>query len=233
MTEDVQSRPALARAPRRAGVRVLALDRLAETSFELRLERGGIEFTSGQLINIHGRTEFEDRSYTVCSGERDPHLAILFKLVPGGILTPQLAALTPGDLVTISGPYGEFVVRDPTRPLVFFATGTGVAPCRSYIRTHAGLAVTLVHGARTEAELYYRDEWAGTAYHPCLTRESHAGMFAGRVTDFARANAFPEDAHYYLCGANEMIYEMQEILSQRGIERERVFTEAYYYRSDD
>lgn len=222
------------KTPRLWTSRVAALHRLSETGYELLIERDGLRFQPGQLINLHGRNHLEDRSYTVCSGVDDEHLTVLFRLIPEGILTPQLAALRAGDPVNVSGPYGEFTVRDPARPIYFFATGTGVAPCRAYHRSFAGLNLTLVHGVRTASDLFYRDEFRDIAYQPCLTAEPGAPeVFHGRVTDFARTCTFPVESHFYLCGANEMIYEMQEILAQRGAPPDHVFTEAYYYRADD
>jgi ferredoxin/flavodoxin---NADP+ reductase len=214
--------------------RVVALNRLCATGYELLLERSGIQFTAGQLINLHGRDHFEDRSYTVCSGEQDEHLTVLFRHVPEGVLTPQLIQLKPGDLINISGPYGEFTLRDRERPVIFFATGTGVAPCRAYLRSFSGLNLTLYHGVRFAEDLYYRQEFQSVVYHPCVSRAStRPGIFPGRVTDLARTSPFPPDSHFYLCGANEMIYEMQEVLHERGVPPDAIFTEAYYYRFDD
>lgn len=214
--------------------RVVALNRLSESGYELILERNALTFKPGQLINIHGRNHLENRSYTVCSGDGDDTLTVLFRFIPSGILTPQLVSLRTGDTATISGPYGEFVIRDPSRSIVFFATGTGIAPCRAYLRSHAPLNLTLIHGVRVEQDLFYRNEFAHISYTPCLTQQPGArDVFHGRVTEYARQHDFPENSHYYLCGANEMIYEMQEILEQRGVDRTGIFTEAYYYRSDD
>lgn len=219
---------------KRVPSRVVALNRLCATGYELLLERTGLTFTAGQLINLHGRDHFEDRSYTVCGGEQDEYLTVLFRHVPEGVLTPQLTQLKPGDIINISGPYGEFTLRDRARPVIFFATGTGVAPCRAYLRTHPELNLTLFHGVRFAEDLYYREEFKSIAYHPCVSREPPApGISNGRVTDLARATSFPPDSHFYLCGANEMIYEMQEILQERGVAPEAIFTEAYYYRFED
>jgi len=220
--------------PRQWVTRVAAVERLSSSGYALQLVRDGLVFRPGQLVNLHGRNHLEDRSYTICSGDRDEFLTILYRLIPTGILTPQLSALRAGDALTISGPYGEFVLRDPMRPLYFFATGTGVAPCRAYLRSYSGLDLTLVHGVRWEEDLFYREEFRAISYQPCLTADSGGeGVFSGRVTDYARGRSFPENGHFYLCGANEMIYEMQEILAERGVPKEHVFTEAYYYRADD
>lgn len=214
--------------------RVIAIRSLSQTGYELILERSGLTFTAGQLINLHGRHHLEDRSYTICSGERDEYLTILFRHIPSGVLTPQLVRLQPGDDMVISGPYGEFVLRDRSRPVMFFATGTGVAPARAYLRTFPDLHLTLFHGVRNPDDLFYRDEFPRIAYHPCVSRAAAAGgFFPGRVTELARQTEFAPDAHFYLCGANEMIYEMQEILESRGVPKTAIFTEAYYYRFDD
>lgn len=214
--------------------RVIAVRQLSQTGYEMLVERAGITFRAGQLVNIHGRDHFEDRSYTVCSGESDEHLTILFRYIPSGVLTPQLVDRQPGDTVRISGPYGEFTVRDRTRPLIFFATGTGVAPCRAFLRTYPDLPATLFHGVRYAEDLFYRDEFSRIAYRPCVSRATEAHQFTtGRITELARMVEFPPDSHFYLCGANEMIYEMQELLEERGVDKNCIFTEAYYYRFDD
>ncbi len=213
---------------RRWTARVLSHRPLSRTAFELVLSRDGVPFAAGQLLTIHGRELTEDRNYTIASGERDDFLTVLYRLIPGGILTPQLRALRAGDAVDVSAPCGEFVLRDRARPIVFVATGTGIAPCRAYARTHPDLDLTILHGVRTAEDLFYREEFAGRPYHPCLSAESGAG-FHGRVTDFSRTFDFPAGAHFYLCGANEMFYEMRDLLKERGIDPAALFTEAYYY----
>lgn len=218
--------------PVRATSRVLDLRRVSPTGYVLTLERAGIDFRAGQLVTVHGGCVLDDRSYTICSGERDDHLQILFRLIPAGRLTPRLAALAAGDPLDISGPYGEFTLRDPARPVHFIATGTGVAPCRAFLRTHAGLRLTLLHGVRCEEDLFFREEFAALDYHPCVSAGSRR-FFPGRVTACAAQRELPADAHYYLCGANEMFYEMREVLVARSVPAEQIFTEAYYYRGDE
>lgn len=223
--------PAL-QLPARITSRVIALRRLSATGRELTLERGGLPFRAGQLVTVHGPDELADRSYTICSGEQDDQLQILFRLIPHGRLTPRLDALRVGDHIELSGPLGEFTLRDPAAQIFFFATGTGVAPARSFLRSHPGLNLTLVHGVREEADLFYRGEFGGIDYRPCVSGGAPP-LFHGRVTGLAAAMDLPAGAHYYLCGANEMFYDMRDVLAARGVPPEHVFTEAYYYRADD
>lgn len=209
--------------------RVVSLKPLSSTAWELTFERCGLNARAGRLLTIHGSDSTEDRSYTIASGERDEHLQIIFRLMPSGRLTPQLARLKPGDEIFFSGPFGEFTVRDPQAPLVFIATGTGIAPCRAYLRTFDQLHLTMIHGVRVAEDLFYRDLFGKHRYFPCVTREAGTG-FHGRVTKFLEGFELPADAHYYLCGANEMIFDTQVLLKNRGVDLANVFTEAYYYR---
>jgi ferredoxin/flavodoxin---NADP+ reductase len=214
----------------RWSAQVVAHRRLSDTAYALELDRNDLSFEAGRLLTLHGRNVTEDRSYTIASGEQDATLTILYRLVPSGILTPQLVQLQPGDSIDVSGPYGQFVLRDPARPIVFIATGTGIAPCRAYLHTHPNLNLTLIHGVRTAADLFFRDEFSAATYVPCLSAEQTPDTFSGRVTDHIATRTLDPAAHYYLCGAFEMIYEMQDLLAAKGVPAEHIFNEGYYYR---
>ncbi len=210
--------------------RVVEQRQIAPDAYHLLIERRGLAFDAGRLVTLHGRDVTEDRSYTIASGERDEHLSILYRLIPSGVLTPQLVQLRTGDEVELSGPYGQFVVRDPSQPLCFIATGTGVAPCRAYARTYPNVDLTLVHGVRSADDLFFRAEFESFNYVPCLSKEEEAGCYSGRVTDWLERNPQGADVHYYLCGAYEMIYDVQDLLIAQGVPPEHIYTEGYYYR---
>jgi ferredoxin--NADP+ reductase len=210
--------------------RVVSLRAVGPSAYELTIERQGLAFSAGQCLTLHGAIPQHDRSYTIASGERDEHLQIVFRLIPTGKLTPKLAMLKPGDEIGFSGPFGEFTVRDAAAPIVFVATGTGVAPCLAYLRTRPDLNISLVHGARYGCDLYYRAFFEQRPYFPCVSREAVTGAFKGRVTDFWATREWPKDSHYYLCGSNEMIFDMQVLLQKKGVPEHCIFTEPYYYR---
>ncbi len=217
---------------RRVRGNVIEQRQISPDGYHLILARDGVDVEAGRLVTLHGRSLVEDRSYTVVSGERDEHIEVLYRLIPTGVLTPQLAALQSGDTIEWSGPYGQFVLRDPARPIWFIATGTGIAPCRSYIRTHPNLDITILHGVRHTAELYFRDEFSSYKYHPCLSADTAPDCHSGRVTQRLKDIHCPLEAHYYLCGAYEMIYEVQDMLLDKGVSPDHIFNEGYYYRLD-
>jgi ferredoxin--NADP+ reductase/benzoate/toluate 1,2-dioxygenase reductase subunit len=198
----------------------------------LRLERPSWSWEAGQLISLTGREKWDQRDYTICSGTGDDSLDVLYRLIPHGILTPYLVSLKPGDTVDVQGPYGRFTLNDLSRPLLACATGTGIAPFRAFCRSHPDLNLTLFHGVRTPADLYFREEFSGIDYHPCCSREPLDGV-CSRITEALHTFTLPENLHVYLCGANEMIYEAEEILKNRGVPEDQIFHEPYYYRAYD
>lgn len=203
--------------------RVIANERISDDAWVLRLDRRDLVFRPGELISLHGQSELDHRDYTIASGTEDEEIEVLYRLVPHGALTPQLVKWNAGDEICFKGPYGTFVLRDATVPTVFVATGTGIAPARSFLRSNPGMEMTVLHGVRERGDLFYRAEFEAapevTSYVPCVSSET------GRVTDWLRSNPLPPGVHVYLCGANEMIYEASDILAGH-----ELFTEPYYYR---
>lgn len=217
---------------KRQSKRVIANERLSETGYLLRLERGDFKFRAGELISLYGAGPLDVRDYTVASGEGDSTVDVLYRLMPAGILTRQLIGLKPGDTIDLSGPYGRFTVRDKKVPMVFIATGTGIAPCHAFAASYPELELTVLHGCATSEDLFYREALSRYNYFPCVSGQVVEG-FRGRVTRRLERLELDVSAHYYLCGANEMIYEVQDLLAEYGVHEKQIFTEPYYYRADD
>ena len=53
--------------------------------------------------------------------------------IPPGVCSSYVFSCKPGDKVTISGPYGEFFIKDTDREMVYIGGGAGMAPLRSHI----------------------------------------------------------------------------------------------------
>jgi phenol hydroxylase P5 protein len=75
-----------------------------------------------------------------------------------------LFTLKEGDRVTVSGPYGKFLLPDPlTLEPVFFARYTGIVPIRCMLKHLAAVAhsgpITLSYSAPSQSELVYRDDF--------------------------------------------------------------------------
>jgi Na+-transporting NADH:ubiquinone oxidoreductase subunit F len=57
----------------------------------------------------------------------------LWNEAPPGLASSYIFNLKPGDKVTVSGPYGEFFIKDTDREMVYIGGGAGMAPMRSHL----------------------------------------------------------------------------------------------------
>ena len=87
-----------------------------------------------------------------------------FMNVNPGICSSYIFSLKPGDKITISGPYGEFFVKDTPNEKMFVGGGAGMAPMRSHIfdqfmTKKVKYPVTFWYGARSLREVFYQDQF--------------------------------------------------------------------------
>ena len=203
---------------------------LTEETFVLRLERGDLQFKAGQHIIVGLKGELNQREYSVYSGEKDDYLEILVREVFNGNLSVQLKQCKPGQLLHVNGPFGSFGLETFdlfSRKLVFIASGTGIAPFHSFVRSYPGINYTLIHGVRYNNEAYERNDYDPQRYILCTSEESNGGH-RGRVTRFLPGYPVDSDMLFYLCGNNNMIYECYHILQDKGIPDENIFSEVYF-----
>lgn len=186
-------------ASRRVRNRVAVLRERYERPFpallRFRFETGEpFDFVAGQYVSIRyrGRT----RAYSVASSPNRDETELCVRRVPGGRLSPTLCEnLREGHELTVRGPYGEFLLADPSeRDAVFVATGTGVTPFKSMIDYafeegwDEGRDVWLFLGAAWRDDLPYREEFRELAnersnFHfvPTLSREPYLSDWEGET----------------------------------------------------
>ena len=203
---------------------------LTERTFVLRLNRGNMQFKAGQHIILGLKGELNQREYSIYSGEKDDYLEVLVREVTDGIVSLQLKQCKPGQLLEVNGPFGVFGLETFdmfSRKLVFIATGTGIAPFHSFVRTYPGINYTLFHGVRYKNEAYERNDYDRGRYILCTSEESNGGK-QGRVTRFLAGFLVNPEMLFYLCGNSSMIYEVSHILRDKGIPAENIFSEVYF-----
>jgi benzoate/toluate 1,2-dioxygenase reductase subunit len=212
-------------------VSVLARVWLNAETFELICSRPqGFQFLAGQYVSfVH---QGEEREYTILSPPDAMELRFLIKQIAGGKLSSELANIAPGSMLTISRAKGYLTFRQTERPVYFVATGVGIAP---FVAMAAGgvRGFILIHGARIESDLFYRQELAVAAlsYIPCISRSKVTGavlpnMYHGYVTEYLKINLPPGHYDFYLCGSKAMIRDMMHFLDEchPGV---RIYSEAY------
>jgi ferredoxin--NADP+ reductase/benzoate/toluate 1,2-dioxygenase reductase subunit len=210
--------------------KIIQLRFLTDTTFVLRFDRGNIQFKAGQHIIVGLEGELNQREYSVYSGEDDDYLEILVREVLNGNVSSQLKHCEPGQLLQVNGPFGSFGIEPFdmfSRKLVFIATGTGIAPFHSFVRSYPGINYTLIHGVRFKNEAYERDDYEAGRYFLCTSTETTGGR-KGRVTKFLTTYQVDQKMLFYMCGNNNMIYEVYHILRDKGIADEKIFTEVYF-----
>lgn len=187
------------------------------------------DFIPGQVIKIGLDLNIPPRIYSICSGNKDPEISVLFNVKKDGLLTPHLAALIPGEKILASEPYGSF--KGTVDPAWWIAAGTGIAPFYCMFRSGLEKNKTLIHGVSYLNQLYFEDELEeafAEKYIRCCSRESSCDTFRGRVTDYlSRLNTLP-GITYYICGKSLMVVEVRDLLISKGVPFERIIAEIYF-----
>lgn len=187
-------------------------------------------FIPGQVVKIGLDHEVPPRIYSICSGNQEDELRILFNIKEDGYLTPKLSSFIPGDEILVSKPYGGFIGVD--EPAFWIATGTGVAPFYSMLQSGQKENKTLIHGARFLNQFYFEDDmkWMlGKDYIRCCSQEKSCDVFPGRVSDYLQTlTEFPIDCKYYLCGKALMVVEVRDLLIEKGVPYENIIAEIYF-----
>lgn len=182
------------------------------------------------------------RPYSICSGTQQQELEFYISMLSGGELTPRLFNLKPGDRLFVGPKARGFLTLEniPTNTnLLMVATGTGLGPYISMLRTHAyefpADKIGIIHGARYSWDLGYRPElesydhrFANVRYLPTISRPDVDPAWDGahgrvqrwlEADDFAERFGFrlsPEECHVFLCGNPGMIEEATTSLLDRG-----------------
>lgn len=187
------------------------------------------DFLPGQVIKIAMDRQHPPRIYSICSGNQEDEIRVLFNIKEDGLLTPKLSAVIPGDQILVSKPYGGFLGND--EPAWWIATGTGIAPFYSMFRSGLGSNKRLIHGVSFLNQFYFEDdlEWAlDKEYIRCCSRESSCDVIPGRVTDYLKGVETLPDVKYYICGKALMVVEVRDLLIARGVAYDNILGEIYF-----
>lgn len=202
-------------------------------------------FKAGQFtrlgLDIDG--EIVSRPFSLVNAPHEPLLDFYFIEVPEGSLSPALAKLTSGDRVLVSPKAAGLLTLDQvpeSRHLFLLATGTGIGPFLSIIKTKEPWQrfdrVVLVHGVRYMEDLNYRDSIEQVraahpdafSYVPMVTREQCDFAMSGRISHavedgrLERLTGVPFDRHCHvmLCGNPDMVQHTTDaLIDKRGLTR--------------
>lgn len=203
---------------------------LTDSTFVVRLERNDFRFQTGQFVLLGLNGAGSRREYSVYSGENDETIDVLIREVKKGKISPKLKKLKPGTSVEMDGPFGFFKFNPDnfkTKKFLFIATGTGISPFHSFVKTYPGLNYTLLHGVRYTHENYDHADFDNKKIVLC-TSGDNKGDFQGRVTDKLFELDIEPNTNCFLCGNSEMIYEAFDILTGKGVPVSNIYSEVYF-----
>lgn len=165
-----------------------------------------------------------------------------FMEVNPGICSSYVFSRTPGDKVTISGPYGEFFIKPTEKEMVYIGGGAGMAPLRSHVfhlfhTMKTNRKVSYWYGGRSSRELFYTEdfrkiekEFPNFSYHIALSDpqpednwDGPTGFIHQVVLDnYLKNHPEPEEIEYYLCGPPQMLAAVMKMLDNLGVPNENI-----------
>jgi len=172
----------------------------------------------------------DQREYSVYSGENDDYLEILVREVIDGKVSPQLKQLKEESVLEVDGPFGFFRFNPEdfdAQKFLFVATGTGISPFHSFVCTYPELDYRLIHGVRFGEEAYEHYDFDENKIILCTSGEEN-GRFNGRVTEYLVSNPVDAETNCFLCGNSEMIHEVFDILTAKGVPVSNIYSEVYF-----
>jgi len=210
--------------------KVVGIRSLTDHTFVLSLPKSRFSFVAGQHISLSILGDYQSREYSIYSAEDGENLEVLVKEVDGGYFSPKLKHLKVGDMVEIHGPFGKFGLDEKNKDKhkhVFIASGTGIAPFHSMVKSYPGLDYEVVLGVRYANEAYERGDYDSKRFTLCTSRDRN-GDFYGRLTEYLKKAKFEKNTSFYLCGNSDMIFDAMEILQDKGFGRDNVNVEVYF-----
>ena len=165
-----------------------------------------------------------------------------FMNVNPGVCSSFIFSRKPGDKVMISGPYGEFHIKDTDREIMFIGGGAGMAPMRSHIfhlfkTLKTTRKVSFWYGARSRREIFYENdfkqieaEFPNFSFNIALSEpkpednwDGYVGFIHKVIEDnYLKNHQEHEEIEYYLCGPPMMTAAVTKMLDDYGVPEEMI-----------
>lgn len=165
-----------------------------------------------------------------------------FMNVNPGICSSYIFSRKPGDKVMVSGPYGEFFIKNTRREMMFIGGGAGMAPMRSHIfdlflTKKTERKATFWYGGRSLRELFYTEQFEhiekenpNFKFHIGLSEPLAEDKWTGYTgfihqviyENYLKNHPEPEEIEYYLCGPPMMNDAVQKMLDDLGVPSEMI-----------
>jgi ring-1,2-phenylacetyl-CoA epoxidase subunit PaaE len=208
-------------------------------------------FKQGQSLTMRATINNEEvrRTYSICSSPLDRQLKVAVKKVEGGLFSTYANQhLLKGDSLEVMPPVGRFYTElNPVnkKSYLAFAAGSGITPVISIIKTtlltEPLSEFTLVYGNRTRSSIIFFEELEGMKNKyidrfnlvNILSRERtdspvHAGRInSDKLNELSRILDYASFDEIFICGPEEMIFDVKFYLESKGIEKRKIHFELF------
>jgi CDP-4-dehydro-6-deoxyglucose reductase len=194
-------------------------------------------FIEGQYLDIM-RNNLR-RSYSIASMAGQKEITLLIKRFENGKMSDYwFNQATENDLLRIEGPKGTFFLRDNSKPLLFLATGTGIAPIMSILTSldndssyQQQEPISVFWGNRYAEEFVWKPKFKNLKVEfieVCSKPKDDWGGAIGYVQDIAIQKQ-PGLVNFavYACGSNAMIQSAKETFAELGLPDNQFYSDAF------
>ena len=203
-------------------------------SLKLDMEGQRFEYLPGQFLYLSldaEGTDSDSRPLSIASSPTEDFMLVSTK-ISGSDFKQRFDKVKAGDIVTIKGPIGTFILKEDAKEIMMLGGGIGITPFRDMIKYAADkklpVKITLLYSNRTPADIVYKDEW--TAFE----KENSNLKVVHTITDYQGAdwqgrrgrideNLIKENCSdlqntlFYICGPPAMVNAMKDILLNMGL----------------
>jgi Na+-transporting NADH:ubiquinone oxidoreductase subunit F len=213
------------------------------------LEPADIDFKAGQYMQLEA-PKYEkskqpvSRAYSISSTpELKDRVQLIIRLVPDGIVTTYVHNyMKIGDVVNLTGPFGDFFIRDTQADMIFVAGGSGKAPIKSMLeflsKEKSTRKMTYFFGARSLKDLYlteymkeFENQLPNFKYEPVLSAPDPNDVWNGKTgyipPYFSDVISDPSNTEAYLCGSPGMISAVEKELVKLGVPKNNIFYDSF------
>ncbi|GAA4109870.1 ferredoxin--NADP reductase [Aquimarina addita] len=213
-------------------------------------------FTAGQYLTIKTYIDGKEirRAYSICSAPESGQLQVAVKEIEGGTFsTIANNSLKVDDILEVHPPEGSFLLETKegaANHYAAFVAGSGITPVLSMIKTvlleEPNSRFVLVYGNRTPEEtIFFKELLSLQSQYPnqlfiefFYSRSDEDGAHFGRIEkstiNFITKNKFKDISFkaFYLCGPEEMINTVTDVLSENGIDKNKIHFELFTSSSE-
>lgn len=202
-----------------------------------------LSFQPGQWVSLKlpvGPKPPLNRAYSIADpASPNGELTLVFDRVPGGLGSNYLYQLTSGDELSLSGPYGHFVLPQTLgRELVMIARYTGLVPMRCILKqvflSNIQIPTLLIAVAPNEGEVLFHQEWltlamqhASFRYLPLVAQHGEAEAVEKTLPMLTSLIKEQPKVIPLLCGTKAFVRPLRSYLMEHGYDRKEVKVETY------